>query len=94
MRNAVWFVDDLAGGIQAGIVLVVDGAQHQGADPLFIAGVLSAFKHQALSIGADWRALLAGAREMLEAGDQELIDRALRLSPGARIESQPQSVSA
>ena len=84
MRSVI-YTEELGARILAGVVLVVRGAQRQGGDPQFVAGVLAFAEHRAIAEGLDWAGLLAQAREVLGADVGRLIDAALTLAPGARI---------
>jgi len=81
----VLFRDEVGARLLAGVVLVVRGAQRQGGDPQFVAGVLALAEHQAIAEGLDWAGLLDQARAALGADVGRLIDAALTLAPGARI---------
>jgi hypothetical protein len=66
MALDIYFKEDIAQAILAGLVLVLqtDG----GRNTEYLRGALSAYQHQAHVVGADWLGLLAKARSGLSDG--------------------------
>ena len=71
--------------ILSGVVLTIRGAQRQGGDQQFIAGVLANAEHNALACSLDWPCILTDAKKILGSGVAALIDQAMTLAPGAMI---------
>ncbi len=83
MSTGIYVRDEIRAHILAAVVFAIRGAQAQGGDPRFIAGVLTLAEHNALAIEIDWSDLLSDARVVLGADTTSLLDQALHLETGA-----------
>lgn len=74
MSLNVYFCDDIASSITAGIVLAVETTTANGTTNIgYIGGVLAMAKYQALSFGISWPALIVDARVALGSRFDELL---------------------
>ena len=86
MGHDIVLKQEIRSAILAGIVLTIHSARRQGnADPQFIAGILAASEHQAITHGLNYTAILDDARIVLGAPFAQLIDMALQLERGTLI---------
>lgn len=65
MAINVYFQDDIAGTILAGVVLAVQSARACGDNVEFLRGALVAYQHQALMFQIEWPGIVDRARECL-----------------------------
>ena len=79
----VLFTADVQGFVLAGLVLSIRGAQHQGYDVQYLAGVVAASEHMCLAVKAPWPEVLRGARDLLGTDSRQLLDSALQLTAGS-----------
>ena len=82
MSLTMWFREDLARVLLAGVVLAIEGAQAQGCTNVeHVNGILAMAKHQALAVGVAWPELVRDAHQALGDDLARLLDGATRALP-------------
>jgi hypothetical protein len=71
----------------SGIVLSIRGAQRQGYDEQYMAGVLAHAEHMCISARGDWPSTLQRARGLLQGPQLRMLDGALQLEAGSQWNS-------
>ena len=75
MALKAFYERDIRGSILAGVVLAVQTATaHSPINVDYVAGALSAYRHQATTFGVSWSRVIGAARAELGTGYAELID--------------------
>ena len=82
MSVTIWFREDIARVLLAGVVLAIEGAQaHGGGNVEHVSGILAMAKHQALAVGVAWPELVRDAHRALGDNLAGLLEGAMGALP-------------